>query len=102
MSTAAADLVSEPWESLSVVDVSIVGLIGTLQVFALLVCVHLLRWRKWPPYVTKSPGLVVVATVSGVLWTFAVAVSHGFIERDKGDVLAACDFEVCNSSTTTV
>lgn len=91
---AAADLGSEPWESLSVVDVSIIGLIGTLQAFALLVCVHLIQWRKWPPYVTKSPGLVVVATVSGVLWTFAIAVSHGFIEREKGDVLAACDFEV--------
>ncbi len=50
-----------PWEPLSVVDVSVLGLVGTLQLFALLICVHLLRNRKWPPYVTKNPILVVFA-----------------------------------------
>ncbi len=33
-------------------------------------------------------------TVSGVLWTIAMAISCGYIRRESGDVLAACDFEV--------
>jgi len=148
---------SEPWEHLSIVDVSVLGFVGTLQVFALLVCAHLVRNRKWPPYVTKNPILVVIAvrepagvgvvrarggrvllavvfwhtaacsaavpstctnclplnrdllfvllfvlldipsraqTVSGVLWTIAMAISVGYIRRESGDILAACDFEV--------
>eukprot|EP00903_Cladosiphon_okamuranus_P006656 g6499.t1 len=90
---AEDEAVSEPWDPLSAVDIGILGLIGTLQAFALLICVHLLRWRKWPPYVTKSPILVVIATVSGVLWWVSMAIASGFIEREEGDILAACDFE---------
>ena len=88
--------VSEPWEPLSVVDVSLLGLVGTFQAFAVLICVHLIWCRKWPPYVTKNVDLVVTSTVAGVLWTFAMANSFGLIRRERGDILAACDFEVCS------
>lgn len=44
---------------------SLLGFIGALQVLSLLMCVHLLRWRKWPPYVTKNVSLVVI-TVSAL------------------------------------
>lgn len=30
---------------------------------SLVMCVHLFRWRNWPPYVTKSVNLVII-TVS--------------------------------------
>ncbi|CAM9258383.1 unnamed protein product, partial [Scytosiphon promiscuus] len=83
----------QPWEPLSSVDYAILGFNATFQVAALLICVHLLWCRKWPPYVTKNVNLVVIATLSGVLWTLAMAVSCGFIEREAGDILAACDFE---------
>lgn len=88
------DAVSEAWEPLSVVDAVILALVGTLQGLALLICVHLIRWRKWPPYVTKNVTLVVISTVSGVLWTVAVYLNTGFIRRQEGDILAACDFMV--------
>lgn len=52
---------SEPWEPLSSVDFGILGFVATFQAAALLVCVHLLWWRKWPPYVTKNVNLVVIA-----------------------------------------
>lgn len=38
-------------------------------------------------------------TVSGVLWTVSMAIASGFFERSRGDILAACDFEV-NSRTS--
>ena len=85
---------SEPWEPLSVVDVSVLGLVGTFQTFALLICVHLIRWRKWPPYITKNVDLVVTSAFFGVLWTITIAISFGFFRREQGDFLAACDFEV--------
>lgn len=44
---------------------SLLGVIGALQMLSLLMCVHLLMWRKWPPYVTKNVNLVVIA-VSGL------------------------------------
>ncbi|CAM9276032.1 unnamed protein product, partial [Pylaiella littoralis] len=81
------------WKPLSAVDYSLLGFIGALQVLSLLMCVHLLRWRKWPPYVTKNVSLVVITTVSGVLWTLAMALSCGFFRRREGDLLAACDLE---------
>lgn len=33
-------------------------------------------------------------TVSGVLWTITMAIANGYIPRESGDILAACDFEV--------
>lgn len=33
-------------------------------------------------------------TFSGVLWTISMIIAAGFVEREKGDILAACDFEV--------
>ena len=85
---------SEPWEPLSVVDVSLLGLVGTFQAFAVLICVHLICCRKWPPYVTKNVDLVVTSAVAGALSTIAVAISFGFFRREQGDFLASCNFEV--------
>ena len=85
---------SEPWEPLSVVDVTVLGLVGTFQAIALLICVHLVRWRKWPPYITKNVDLVVTSAVAGALSTIAVAISFGFFRREQGDFLASCNFEV--------
>ena len=86
--------VSEPWEPLSVVDVTVLGLVGTFQAISLLICVHLVRWRKWPPYITKNVDLVVTSAVAGALSTIAVAISFGFFRREQGDFLASCNFEV--------
>lgn len=85
--------VSESWEPLSVVDFCVLGLVGTFQAFAVLVCVHLIWWRTWPPYVTKNVDLVAISTISGVLWMIAIALTK-FVRREKGDILAACDFDV--------
>lgn len=90
----AANAASEPSVTLSHVDGFLVGLVGVWQAFALLICVQLIRWRKWPPYVTKNVMLVVITTVSGVLWTVATFLSRGFIAREKGDILADCGLEV--------
>lgn len=92
-----APAVSEPSVTLSRVDGILVGLVGTWQAFALLICVHLIWCRKWPPYVTKNVALVVIATVSGVLWTVATYLSRGFVSREKGDILANCALEVRNN-----
>ena len=89
-----APAVSEPSVALSRVDGILVGLVGTWQALALLICVHLIWCRKWPPYVTKNVALVVIATVSGVLWTVATYLSRGFVSREKGDILANCALEV--------
>lgn len=48
------------WEPLSGADYFILGLVGTFQVAALVVCGHLIWYRTWPPYVTKNVNLVVI------------------------------------------
>lgn len=87
--------------ALSLVDGILVGGVGTLQTFALLICVHLIQWRDWPPYVTKNVALVVISTVSGVLWTIATYLSRGFVTREKGDILADCGLEVSSFTCQT-
>ncbi|CAN0260055.1 unnamed protein product, partial [Laminaria digitata] len=84
---------SEVWEPLSSVDYFMLGLVGTFQMAALLVCAHLIWYRRWPPYVTKNVNIVVITIISGVLWTVTKAIEAGFVRRRVGDVLAACDFE---------
>lgn len=42
----------------------------------------------------RVPPFIRTQTFSGVLWTIAMAISVGFIKRERGDILAACDFEV--------
>ncbi|CAM9480659.1 unnamed protein product, partial [Ascophyllum nodosum] len=81
------------WEPLSSVDFTLVGSVGFLQAIAVGICVHLLWWRRWPPYVTKNVNLVVISTISGVLWTFTMAITRGYVRRRTGDLLAVCDFE---------
>ena len=49
------------WEPLSSVDFALVGSVGFLQAIAVGICVHLLWWRRWPPYVTKNVNLVVIS-----------------------------------------
>lgn len=49
----------QAWEPLSFVDFVLLGMVATFQVAALLVCAHLVRWRKWPPYLTKNVDVVV-------------------------------------------
>lgn len=88
----------ETWETLSLVDFIILGLVSTLQAFTFAICVHLIRWRKWPPYITKNVDLVITSAVSGILWTITKAVANGFARREEGDILAACDFEVSISA----
>lgn len=53
------------WEPLSAPDYAVLAFSGTWQIFALVVCVHLLLNRQWPPYVTKNVTLVII-TVSHV------------------------------------
>ena len=48
------------WEPLSSVDYFMLGLVGTFQAAALLVCAHLIWYRRWPPYVTKNVNIVVI------------------------------------------
>ncbi|CAM9864306.1 unnamed protein product [Ectocarpus sp. 6 AP-2014] len=50
----------EPWEPLGMADYLMLGIVGTFQAFALGVCIHLFRWRKWPPYVTKNVDIVII------------------------------------------
>lgn len=38
--------------------------------------------------------LVVSQTFSGVLWNVSMIIASGYIRREAGDILAACDFEV--------
>ncbi|CAN0106221.1 unnamed protein product [Ectocarpus fasciculatus] len=90
----------EPWEPLTMADFLILGMVGTCQAFALGVCIHLIRWRKWPPYVTKNVDIVIIMTFAGFAWTFATAASSGLFQRSKGDFLANCYFEVSISWTT--
>ncbi|CAN0141568.1 unnamed protein product, partial [Ectocarpus sp. 4 AP-2014] len=83
----------EVWEPLSTPDFWVLGFVATFQTVALLVCAHLLRWRKWPPYVTKNVDVVIISTFSGVLWNVSMIIASGYIRREAGDILAACDFE---------
>lgn len=53
--------VSEAWEPLSAPDFWVVGFVATFQTVSLLVCVHLIRWRIWPPYVIKNVGIVIIS-----------------------------------------
>ncbi|CAM9296984.1 unnamed protein product, partial [Ectocarpus sp. 8 AP-2014] len=96
----------EPWEPLTMADYLMLGIVGTFQAFALGVCIHLFRWRKWPPYVTKNVDIVIVmvecsevagfhagiqrtsiyphlvlVTFAGFAWTFAGALENGLIRR---------------------
>ncbi|CBJ31524.1 similar to regulator of G-protein signaling 16 [Ectocarpus siliculosus] len=90
----------EPWEPLTFVDYVMLGMVGAFQAFALGVCIHLIRWRKWPPYVTKNVDIVIIMTLAGFAWTFASALETGIIERSEGDFLANCYFEVIFSWST--
>eukprot|EP00903_Cladosiphon_okamuranus_P006660 g6502.t2 len=83
----------QPWEPLSLVDLFILGMVGTFQLVALVVCIHLVRWRKWPPYLTKNVDVVIISTFAGILWTGTKAIEVGFVRRRVGDILAACDLE---------
>eukprot|EP00903_Cladosiphon_okamuranus_P006658 g6501.t1 len=83
----------QPWEPLSLVDLFILGMVGTFQLVALAVCVHLVRWRKWPPYLAKNVDVVIISTFAGILWTGTKAIEVGFVRRRVGDILAACDLE---------
>ncbi|CAN0019425.1 unnamed protein product [Ectocarpus sp. 12 AP-2014] len=69
----------EPWEPLTMADYLMLGIVGTFQAFALGVCIHLFRWRKWPPYVTKNVDIVIIM-VSGVCM-LRVAGFHAGIKR---------------------
>ncbi|CAB1110198.1 unnamed protein product [Ectocarpus sp. CCAP 1310/34] len=73
----------EVWEPLSTPDFWVLGFVATFQTVALLVCAHLLRWRKWPPYVTKNVDVVIIS---------AARLPTRQPGR-PGDILAACDFE---------
>ncbi|CAN0465169.1 unnamed protein product, partial [Hapterophycus canaliculatus] len=68
-------------------------MVSTSQVAALGARIHLVQWRAWPPYLTKNVNVVIISTLSGILWTGAKAIEVGFFRRSAGDVLAACDFE---------
>ncbi|CAM9739286.1 unnamed protein product, partial [Ectocarpus fasciculatus] len=83
----------EAWEPLSAPDFWVVGFVVAFQTVSLLVCVHLVRWRNWPPYIIKNVDIVIISTISGVLWNVAMAISAGYIRRERGDVLADCGFE---------
>ncbi|CAM9832099.1 unnamed protein product [Ectocarpus sp. 12 AP-2014] len=83
----------EPWEPLTMADYPMLGIVGTFQAFALGVCIHLFRWRKWPPYVTKNVDIVIIMTFAGFAWTFAGALENGLIRRSEGDILAKCPLE---------
>ncbi len=50
---------NQPWEPLAFPDFFLLGAVGTFQLVALGVCIHLVVHRKWPPYVTKNVNLVV-------------------------------------------
>ena len=71
---AAEDDASTPWEPLSSADYAVLTVVAFCQTVALAMCVHLLWCRKWPPYITKSVGLVVVSVS-----TFAVATFHSLL-----------------------
>ncbi|CAM9944909.1 unnamed protein product [Ectocarpus fasciculatus] len=88
------------WEPLAMADFFVLGMVGTCQAFALGVCVHLIRWRKWPPYVTKNVDMVIIMTFAGFAWTFATAVETGLIKRSEGDFLANCYFEPADAAPT--
>ncbi|CAM9864710.1 unnamed protein product [Ectocarpus sp. 6 AP-2014] len=90
----------EPWEPLAFVDYLMLGIVCTFQAFALGVCIHLIRWRKWPPYVTKNVDIVIIMTFAGFAWTFAAAVGHGIIQRSEDDFLANCYFESTDAVPT--
>lgn len=64
MSTTAS---GHEWQPLTSVDYLVLGFVGTLQLAAFLVCVHLIWYRKWPPYVTKNVNLVVIAVSLSIL-----------------------------------
>ncbi|CBJ31531.1 signal transducer, putative [Ectocarpus siliculosus] len=84
----------EVWEPLTMVDYIMLGFVGTVQAFALGVCVHLLCWRNWPPYVTKNVDIVIIMTFGGFGWTIAGALDNGLIRRSEGDILAKCYLEI--------
>lgn len=60
-SMAIDGAVETTWEPLSSVDYFVLGFVGVMDMLALLICAHLLWYRKWPPYVTKNVNLVVIA-----------------------------------------
>lgn len=55
-----ADAVEPAWEPLGSVDYLMLGVVGMLQAIALGVCVHLIKWRKWPPYLVKNVDIVIL------------------------------------------
>eukprot|EP00903_Cladosiphon_okamuranus_P013298 g12395.t2 len=89
-----------PWEPLGFVDYAVLGGVGSLQAAALIVCVHLMHWRKWPPYLVKNVDIVIFMTLAGFFWTFAKALETGFIRRSEGDILAWCYLETFLSWST--
>ncbi|CBJ28889.1 hypothetical protein Esi_0123_0031 [Ectocarpus siliculosus] len=88
---------NQPWEPLGMLDFFVLGMVSTFQLVALGVCAHLVKWRKWPPYLTKNVDVVIISTFAGILWTATKAIEVGFVRRRAGDLLAACDFEVGRS-----
>ncbi|CAM9451135.1 unnamed protein product, partial [Ectocarpus sp. 4 AP-2014] len=90
----------EPWEPLTFVDYLMLGMVGTFQAVALGMCIHLIRWRKWPPYVTKNVDIVIIMTLAGFAWTFASALQSGLIPRNEGDFLAICYIDTTLSWST--
>jgi len=52
------------WEPLGFVDYLILAVVGVLQAVALGVCVHLIKWRKWPPYLVKNVDIVILMASS--------------------------------------
>ncbi|CAM9272311.1 unnamed protein product [Ectocarpus sp. 4 AP-2014] len=84
---------NQPWEPLGMLDFFVLGMVSTFQLVALGVCAHLVKWRKWPPYLTKNVDVVIISTFAGILWTATKAIEVGFVRRRVGDLLAACDFE---------
>lgn len=52
--------VEDPWEPLDLVDYLALGMVGAMQALALGICMHLIRWRKWPPYLTKNVDVVII------------------------------------------
>lgn len=61
------------WEPLSFPDYAMLAFTGTWQFVALVVCVHLLLNRHWPPYVTKNVTLVIITVRLGASWSLSAS-----------------------------
>lgn len=59
--------VNQPWEPLGMLDYFVLGMVSTFQLVALGVCVHLVKCRKWPPYLTKNVDVVIISVSQSLL-----------------------------------